>query len=131
MGDDEGFWELAASVVQAGILTLALTIYVAVELWGGPVPDGPVVWSLVGLVAGFGAGLGYGYLDASLLTTDPRDEYVFLVTLLAVGLAVASLVSPVGVPAAVTVAVLAFLWTGVVAEYYFETEARLASIRTE
>ncbi|WP_299268965.1 hypothetical protein [Halorientalis sp.] len=131
MGSDGGFWEPVSSVVQAGVLTLALTIYVVVELWPGLFPDGPVVWSLLGVVVGAAAGLGYAYLDTVRLATDPLDEYVFLVTMLAVGLAAARLLSPVGVPASVTVGVVVFLWTGLAAEYYFETEKQLALLRTE
>ncbi|SDF56146.1 hypothetical protein [Halorientalis regularis] len=131
MGSDGGFWEPAASVAHAGVLTLALTIYVVVELWGGPFPDGPVALSLASLVVGVTVGATYAYFDTALLATDPLDEYVFLVTLLAVGLAVARFLSPVGVPGAVSVVVLAFLWSGVIAEFYFETEKRLASLGPE
>mgnify|MGYP006288345945 CR=1 FL=1 len=131
MGGDGGFWEPVGSVAQAGVLTLALTIYVVVELWGGPFPDGPLLVSVAALVVGVAVGAAYAYFDTSLLATDPLDEYVFLVTVLAVGLAVASILSPVGVPGAVSVVVLAFLWSGVIAEFYFETEQRLASLGTE
>jgi len=130
MGGDGGFWEPAASVAHAGVLTLALTIFVVVELWGG-FPGGSIVAALVALVVGVGGGVGFAYLNVAQLDVDPLDEYVFLVTLLAVGLVVAELASPVGVPAAVTVAVLAFLWTGVIAEFYFKTESRLTAVRPE
>jgi NhaP-type Na+/H+ and K+/H+ antiporter len=111
MGSDGGFWEPVGSVAQAGVLTLALTIYAVVELWGGPFPDGPLLVSVAALVVGVTLGAAYAYFDTSLLATDPLDEYVFLVTVLAVGLAVASILSPVGVPGAVSVVVLAFLWS--------------------
>jgi hypothetical protein len=130
MGSDGGFWEPVASVAQAGVLTLALTIYVAVELWGG-LPDGPFGLALVALAVGVAGGVGFAYVDVTLLDVDPLDEYVFLVTLLAIGLVVAEIFSPVGVPTAVTVAVLAFLWTGVIAEFYFSTESRMAAVRPE
>ncbi|RXK51589.1 hypothetical protein [Halorientalis pallida] len=131
MGSDGGFWEPVASVAHAGVLTLALTIYVVVELWGGPFPDGPLLASLVALVVGVAVGAAYAYVDTALLATDPLDEYVFLVTLLAVGLAVAGFLSPVGVPGAVSVVVIAFLWSGVIAEFYFETGKRMSSLGTE
>ncbi len=131
MGNDGGFWEPVASVVQAGVLTLALTIYVVVDLWGGPFPNGPALASLVALVVGIVGGIGFAYLGTFTLTATPLDEYVFLVTLVAIGLVAAKFLSPVGVPGAVSVVVLAFLWSGVVAEFYFETEARLASVRPE
>ncbi|AQL43736.1 hypothetical protein BV210_13935 [Halorientalis sp. IM1011] len=130
MGGDGGFWEPVASVAQAGVLTLALTIYVVVELWGG-VPDGSIAFALVALVVGVGGGVGFAYIDVIRLDVDPLDEYVFLVTLLAVGLVLAEIGSPVGVPTAVTVAVLAFLWTGVIAQFYFATESRLTAVRPE
>ncbi|WP_336002372.1 hypothetical protein [Halorientalis halophila] len=120
MGGREGFWEPFASVAQAGVLTFALTVYVAVELWRGLLPGGSVLAVLLALVVGVGGGVGFAFVGVSRLSADPLDEYVFLVTVVAIGLVAAKIVSPVGVPAGVTVGVLAFLWTGVGAKLYFE-----------
>ncbi|MFB6166082.1 MAG: hypothetical protein ABEJ31_13050 [Haloarculaceae archaeon] len=106
-----------ATLLLAGALAAAVTIYLVVTTWHGRLPALPTRPVLaVSLVVGAVSAVAMLSLGDVSARPTPLEAFAFLVSFVALGVFFGEWFYPGGVPVAIAVGALSFIWVGVVVQ---------------